>query len=505
MKITAKTLLLACCCIGFTMCASANGPLNYSWGLIQNNNLCLEASGKKVLFNACNIYNKKQLWNYNNFNNLHFQNDDGELSESCIDIPTESKGKNNSALQLYPCGTSKSSQWMWERSGATNMVMRSRWPQATSMCLSQDKNKNAIISYCKNGQNWLALLSAQQKSGFDAFPQAALAYFNINKKHWMEEIFYDINNISIAAAVIPGSHNSGTYKGFYTVSKTQNLSAYDQLINGVRYLDVRVDKRALKGLVITHGIEGGKSGSFAEFLQEVSVFAYWHPREIIIIDLHEVPNLENSADSDGIKNYKDIIAIINTTIRPQLIKRHNSLSNITFGNLWSDQDTYNHRRNIILLAQNRKNFRTAQVGPTLDFLWDRSICLYEKWPQSTDFTSIYNQLKRHLSMRSERNNKLYLSQIIRTPTIAYGVGTVMGLNDGPFELTTEKTPDGYFNLLINSWLNKWVSNYNLRPNIVMTDFVDYTNIVDEAIWLNIKKKHQAMAIPVSLDDPKIAF
>ena len=464
----------------------ASSIRNYSWGQIRSdNNLCLEASDKKLIFKACNINNKKQLWTHTYKNNFHFQNDDGEISDHCIDIPTESNARNNTELQLYRCGASGSSQWIFELNpGTTTLVARSIWTSATSKCLARAKNNSAIITYCKNTKIDL---------DFDVFPQAAIAYYNVNKEHWMEEVFSDYSNTSLASVLIPGTHNSGTYdKGFYKISKTQNLGIYDQLAGGSRYFDVRVDNRGFEGLVICHGSDYGSKDSFTNFLLELNRFAYWHSREIIFLDLHEVPELVDQNDTKGIQNYRELASIIDKIIGKRLIKPIFNLKNVTFQNLWDDQTKNSHTRNIILLTKEYHNFKLAKVGNLCAYLWDRPSYLEEKWPQSTDFNTIYDKISYHLQRRSASIYTFSVAQLLRTPSTSYGIGTFMGLNEGPFELATERTKDGFFNLSISKWVNDWINICKYKPNIIIADFINYTSLIDEAIWLNLKRKYETM-------------
>lgn len=95
--------------------------------------------------------------------------------------------------------------------------------------------------------------------------------------------------------VIPGSHDSLTYHWCTTNSptnlrqilisrwaQTQSLTLYDQLMAGVRYLDLRVGWRNAKWMG-QHGSEINMNVTYESALQQLDRFVREHPSEIVII------------------------------------------------------------------------------------------------------------------------------------------------------------------------------------------------------------------------------
>lgn len=94
--------------------------------------------------------------------------------------------------------------------------------------------------------------------------------------------------------VIPGSHDSLTYnwcsKSFKNLkeilisrwAQTQSLTLYDQLVAGVRYLDVRVGWNHGKWMG-QHGSKINMNVTYESALQQLNRFIREHPTEIVII------------------------------------------------------------------------------------------------------------------------------------------------------------------------------------------------------------------------------
>lgn len=85
---------------------------------------------------------------------------------------------------------------------------------------------------------------------------------------------------AIRNIVIPGSHDAGSVT-MPSAAETQNSYIRTQLLYGVRYFDIRVQKKA-RGLVIFHGPVSGQP--FADVLESVKTFLEAHPSETVILD-----------------------------------------------------------------------------------------------------------------------------------------------------------------------------------------------------------------------------
>ncbi|KAG4102273.1 PLC-like phosphodiesterase, partial [Neocallimastix lanati (nom. inval.)] len=94
---------------------------------------------------------------------------------------------------------------------------------------------------------------------------------------------------------IPGTHDSGTY-GIYDRIKarwarTQNLDIYEQLLNGIRYLDIRLETNDDKKIYISHGYidsinkKTGKKYYLSDIIDECVMFLKNNDKEFIVLNL----------------------------------------------------------------------------------------------------------------------------------------------------------------------------------------------------------------------------
>jgi hypothetical protein len=80
---------------------------------------------------------------------------------------------------------------------------------------------------------------------------------------------------------LPAAHDAGMYPpGFLGWGRTQTLSIYDQLYNGVRWFDLRPTS-AGSGFILHHGCLPGPS--LDSILADVKRFAQTHPHELVLL------------------------------------------------------------------------------------------------------------------------------------------------------------------------------------------------------------------------------
>jgi len=118
-----------------------------------------------------------------------------------------------------------------------------------------------------------------------------LALFSSSKlESWMSKLK---DETPLSALSIPGTHNSPTYHKALPSVRCQSVSVKDQLNNGVRFLDIRVqpeypDNPAKEGLILVHSafpvsLTGTKY--FRGLVDHVFAFLDANPSETIIISL----------------------------------------------------------------------------------------------------------------------------------------------------------------------------------------------------------------------------
>lgn len=116
--------------------------------------------------------------------------------------------------------------------------------------------------------------------------------------NWMQDSYQYINSRSLPSLMLPGSHNSGTYSRqldktvLQMINKyqmNQDESIYNQLVFGLRHLDLRVGYTKVKSrperLWIYHDIFR-TDVSLNDVLEQVKLFLDLTSHEIVIMDFH---------------------------------------------------------------------------------------------------------------------------------------------------------------------------------------------------------------------------
>lgn len=106
---------------------------------------------------------------------------------------------------------------------------------------------------------------------------------NIYLTGWMNYISDDAPVTDLA---IPGSHDSGCF-GMPWYAETQDLNFAEQLERGVRYFDIRVNKKG-GDYVIFHGPVNGTD--YVDLLYQIDEFMDAHPSEFLILDFSHFKN-----------------------------------------------------------------------------------------------------------------------------------------------------------------------------------------------------------------------
>ncbi|KAI9768355.1 MAG: hypothetical protein M1840_004963 [Geoglossum simile] len=115
-------------------------------------------------------------------------------------------------------------------------------------------------------------------------------FSSANLSSWMQELK---DETPLSALSIPGTHNSPTYHRALPSVRCQVASIRDQLENGVRFFDIRVqpenpEDTSKDGLILVHGVfpislSGNKY--LRSLINEVFAFLDAHPSETLIMSL----------------------------------------------------------------------------------------------------------------------------------------------------------------------------------------------------------------------------
>ncbi|VVC93247.1 unnamed protein product [Leptidea sinapis] len=238
----------------------------------------------------------------------------------------------------------------------------------------------------------------------------------LNLRHWMAELPDEIKQYPIIYLAIPGSHDSMTYgitrssglapdaepilKRLYPLFKgtilrwtiTQAVDAYQQLLIGIRYFDLRLaTKTGVESFYFTHGVYAGE---ITEPLHQIMEFVDKHPGEVVILDLQHFYGF--TAD-----DHRKLIRFLLNMFGPKLVPRQNHLESITLN--------YVQRlgQQIIVV------YRHQSVYATNEF-WQPQM-LPSPWPQQDSVIGLVNFLrnvKRHPGMG-------FVHQAVLTPTPSF--------------------------------------------------------------------------------------
>lgn len=123
---------------------------------------------------------------------------------------------------------------------------------------------------------------------------------------WMS---YISDDVPVTRLAIPGSHDSGC-SGMPWYAETQDLNFAEQLARGVRYFDIRVNKKG-GDLVIFHGPVNGTD--YGELLYQIDGFMDAHPSEFLILDFS---HFKNDSESEVFRLFDEIVSaerVVNDT------------------------------------------------------------------------------------------------------------------------------------------------------------------------------------------------
>ncbi len=201
--------------------------------------------------------------------------------------------------------------------------------------------------------NWWSAM--WELEGFETLAEdEPVADASVSSTAWITRNYAFIKDKPLNQIVMPGSHDSGTYnlsstwnngvddpfapdtddlkrglsflgEGYDQWAKAQERTIYEQLTDGVRYLDLRVCVDKSDRLKTCHGLYGV---SMTEVINDVVRFANQYPREPIILDFNHFYDWaektrngqENNAGYGGIRTSKldELAGMIERTIGPRL-------------------------------------------------------------------------------------------------------------------------------------------------------------------------------------------
>lgn len=327
-----------------------------------------------------------------------------------------------------------------------------------------------ITSFFVSGYRYSLTVQGAAAAGFDDIYITIAAV--LDKSRWMEAAGDSVANVPLNQIRLPGSHDSGTssitsdspwepdaepWHVSKTIvaawSKTQSRPIDQQLLDGIRYFDLRVAPAASgNGFAFVHALEGDP---VTPALQAVRAFVETHNKEIVILDFNK---FYSSTAFDHTALVKQII----DTLGPVLIPPS---ANVTVKplQLWKGPG-----RVVVAYADD------AEVAKRPAQLWPRqqaaTSAISSPWPNTNDPEVLKTKLDEYLGSRAMW--KFFVLQSILTPAAAQIAWPTYSLKRWATEVT-------------NPEVSKWIPAWNKKqPNIIMSDFYEESDIVGKIIESN---------------------
>jgi hypothetical protein len=138
-----------------------------------------------------------------------------------------------------------------------------------------------------------------------------------DRANWMGQRLRQLGSKMLKQLEIPASHDSGMYTGgFSTIAKTQELSIYGQLANGIRYFDLRPGyDKGTNTYYIQHG--GVKGPDLATVLSDMRRFALEGHKEVWICDFS---HFDNFGEASSPTVYNNFASTIQQSLDPWIYK-----------------------------------------------------------------------------------------------------------------------------------------------------------------------------------------
>ncbi|CAG5097889.1 Similar to Plcxd2: PI-PLC X domain-containing protein 2 (Mus musculus), partial [Cotesia congregata] len=286
---------------------------------------------------------------------------------------------------------------------------------------------------------------------------------------WMSKHRDILMNMTLQELFIPGTHSSGSYSEElpptilqrYTI--TQGKTILDQLISGIRYLDLRpciIDDEFWN----CHGEYGIQP--FQKIIDDILEFIV-NTNEIIIVGFKEFPRGFYTN-----KNYNKFLDYIRRSLRPHIFP-YSTNGKTTLGNIWENG------KRIILSYCGEYNGHRQLLWTVVHHQWGnvQNIAQLEGFITNSENDAKMCTLKDiyGLNLRAMMAVITLDSSMIIVDAALYYFGSG---RESLRELAVEIGP------LVTMWFNE---EHFWTANIVAVDFFDTTGLIEIAINSNINR------------------
>ncbi|XP_063387031.1 PI-PLC X domain-containing protein 3 [Cydia fagiglandana] len=233
---------------------------------------------------------------------------------------------------------------------------------------------------------------------------------------WMRDLPEQLKDVPFIYLAIPGSHDSMTYgitrssglapdaepilHRLYPLFRgtimrwtiTQSLDTWQQLLIGIRYLDLRLaTKPGTEEFFFTHGLYAEEISSA---LRQVKDFVDTHPEEVVILDLQHFYGFTPT-------DHQRLMRLLINLYGSKLVPRHLDLRSVTLNSL-------NRLNQQVIVV-----YRNESVYTTTEF-WQPQM-LPSPWPQQDKVSG----LLRFLEYIRRHPGTGFVHQAVLTPTPSF--------------------------------------------------------------------------------------
>lgn len=303
-----------------------------------------------------------------------------------------------------------------------------------------------------------------------------LLFGKYNTPTWMHDLYKNSPAVRLNQIVIPGSHDSATdqmnkhspyakFNKLHRVSqqlvclwaKTQHQPIHAQLMDGIRYLDLRIENHPT-GWKTFHGLI---SNCFVDVLDEIAQFADNHRREIILVDFQHLVNFE----------FQDHIELIEYCIKhpvlgPRLAGNHLGVDG-TLLDFWKAD------KNVVIFYN--EGFRH------FSHLYWKRCCVENPWHNTPKKHDLQTKLLQGISQRN--HHRFYVSQLILTPDAYRVVGGLFTSVSSLYGLTIPSVSHLIDEGILEA-LDFTAEQSNTHLNIVIVDFYEHSSFIERCLDIN---------------------
>jgi len=279
---------------------------------------------------------------------------------------------------------------------------------------------------------------------------------------WMQDSKDIIGDTPLHNLMIPGTHNSGAWKEYdgpnsdtvflrYLVN--QDESVYNQLMHGIRYLDIRVGYYTTGSEKFWINHDFYRMRPLSSLVNDVKKFVQ-ESKDIVILDFHRFP-----VGFDRRERHNQLVEYLNSELERYTVPS-------TFWPNATPNDIWSVNRSVII---SYSDTRTAQHHPNL---WPP---LPQEWGDKRSLPNLKSFLLESVKKRGGKG-QVWAAMAEFTPK--------------PLDIVLRPT-QGLRNMAqtVNIPLTYWFNDKSFfsRANVIATDFFLGNNLVQKSINSNYKR------------------